>query len=217
MTDLAARLRIGRTIAANGAKLAARYFAERDTLLNDSKLAPLDLVTEADRAVENLLKAELTEAFPDDGFWGEETGGDPSRSLWVADPIDGTSNFVAGLPLWGTSLAYVEDEEDLAPGALNRTVKVVAVDALADVAPRIAPYKAFLQTVGIAAAPEELFRLAEILGQAGVTRISALGQMTAPEAGWHHDGRFNLLDLVTLTEIESSAEAAAESFAPYVD
>jgi myo-inositol-1(or 4)-monophosphatase len=109
MTDLAARLRIGRTIAENGAKLAARYFAERETLLNDSKLAPLDLVTEADRAVEKLLKTELTEAFPDDGFWGEETGGDPNRSLWVADPIDGTSNFVAGLPLWGTSLAYVED------------------------------------------------------------------------------------------------------------
>jgi myo-inositol-1(or 4)-monophosphatase len=109
--DLAERLRIGRTIAANGAKLAAQYFAERDTLLSDSKLAPLDLVTEADRAVEKLLKAELAEAFPDDGFWGEETGGDPSRSLWVADPIDGTSNFVAGLPLWGTSLAYVEDGE----------------------------------------------------------------------------------------------------------
>lgn len=111
MTDLSERLRVGRQIAANGAKLAAEYFARRDTLVNDSKLAPLDLVTEADRAVENLLKTELAEAFPKDGFWGEETGGDPSRSLWVADPIDGTSNFVAGLPLWGTSLAYVEDGE----------------------------------------------------------------------------------------------------------
>ena len=115
------------------------------------------------------------------------------------------------------SVAYVEDEEDLAPSGLNRTVKVVAVDALADAAPRIAPYKALLQTVGIAAEPEELYSLADILGQAGVTRVSALGQMTAPEAGWHHDGRFNLLDLVTLTEIEHSAQAAADSFAPYVD
>ena len=87
MTNLAERLSIGRNIAANGAKLAAEYFAKRDTLLNESKLAPLDLVTEADRAVEELLKAELAEAFPDDGFWGDETGGDPSRSLWVADPI----------------------------------------------------------------------------------------------------------------------------------
>jgi hypothetical protein len=41
--------------------------------------------------------------------------------------------------------------------------------------------------------------------------------MTAPEAGWHNDGRFNLLDLVTMTEIEHAAEAAADGFAPYVD
>ena len=73
------------------------------------------------------------------------------------------------------------------------------------------------QTVGIAASPEQLYRLADGLGQAGVTRISALGRMTAPEAGWHHDGRFNLLDLITLTEIEHSAETAADDFAAYVD
>ena len=71
--------------------------------------------------------------------------------------------------------------------------------------------------VGIAAAPEELFRLGTLLGEVGVTRISALGHMTAPEPGWHHDGRFNLLDLVTLTEIEQSAEGAANAFAPYTD
>lgn len=115
------------------------------------------------------------------------------------------------------SVAYVEDEGDLAPSGLNRTIRIIAIDALADVALRIAPYKAFLQTVGIAAPPEELYRLAGILGAVGVTRISALGQMTAPEAGWHHDGRFNLADLITLTEIERSAEAAADAFAPYVD
>ncbi len=115
------------------------------------------------------------------------------------------------------SVVFAENTDDLAPSGLNRTIKVVAVEALADAAPRIAPYKAFLQTVGIAAAPDELYRLARILGEAGVTRICALGRMTAPEAGWHHDGRFNLLDLVTITEIERSAEAAADGFAAYVD
>ena len=50
-----------------------------------------------------------------------------------------------------------------------------------------------------------------------MTRISAIGSMGAPEAGWHHDGRFNLLDLVRMTEIEQSAETAAESFARYAD
>ena len=115
------------------------------------------------------------------------------------------------------SVAYVEDAEDLAPSGLNRTVKIFAVDRLDDALPRIAPFKAFLQTVGIAAPPEELFRLGALLGEAGVTRICALGNMSAPEAGWHHDGRFNLLDLITMTEIDRSAEAAADGFASYVD
>ena len=39
--------------------------------------------------------------------------------------------------------------------------------------------------------------------------------MTSPEAGWHHDGRFNLLDLVRMVEIEQSAERAADALAPY--
>jgi hypothetical protein len=116
---------------------------------------------------------------------------------------------------WST--VYVDEPEDLAPSGLNRTIKIVAMDNLADTAPLIAPFKAILQTVGIASSPEELYQLANTLGAVGVTRICALGQMTAPEAGWHHDGRFNLLDLVTMTEIEASAEKSADDFAPYVD
>jgi hypothetical protein len=139
------------------------------------------------------------------------------RHQQEAKALSGTENDMMGDTDGAWSVAYVEDAEDLAPSGLNRTIKIVAVDTLDDVASRIAPYKAFLQTVGIAAPPEELYRLADLLGQVGVTRISALGQMTAPEAGWHHDGRFNLLDLVTLTEIEHSAEAAADGLAPYED
>jgi hypothetical protein len=100
---------------------------------------------------------------------------------------------------------------------LNRAIRIVAIDSLADVADRVAPYRAILQTVGIAAAPKQLFDLAAALGAVGVTRITALGDMTAPEAGWHHDGRFNLLDLVRITEIEGGAETAADRLASYVD
>jgi hypothetical protein len=82
---------------------------------------------------------------------------------------------------------------------------------------RIEAHRPFLQTAGVAAAPAELFRLAELLGAAGVTRISAIGAMSSPEAGWHHDGRFNLLDLVRMVEIEQSAEIAADPLAPYAD
>jgi len=122
---------------------------------------------------------------------------------------------VAGEGDW--TVVYNPSLQPLAPGALNRSVRVVAVDQLIDVIPLLAPHRAFLQTVGVAAAPRELFELAEQLGRAGVTRICALGQMTSPEAGWHHDGRFSLLDLVQMVDIDSSAEAAAETLAPYVD
>lgn len=113
------------------------------------------------------------------------------------------------------SLAYADAPQPLAPTAGGRSILVCAVDALDEVPALVAPHAQFLQTAGVAAEPRELYRLAESLGAAGVTRICALGAMTAPEAGWHHDGRFNLLDLVRMVEIESSAERAADALAPY--
>ncbi|MDN5506104.1 MAG: acyl-CoA reductase [Comamonas sp.] len=115
------------------------------------------------------------------------------------------------------SVAYSERLQPLAPTALYRTVAVVAVDRLDAALPVVAAQRDYLQTAGIAAGPEELYRLAGLLGAAGVTRISAIGSMSMPEAGWHHDGRFNLLDLVRMTEIEQSAELAAQPLAAYAD
>jgi hypothetical protein len=115
------------------------------------------------------------------------------------------------------AVAYADEPQPLAPTAAHRSIQVVAVDSLDDVIPLVEQHARFLQTAAVAAAPAELFRMAELLGRAGVTRICAIGAMTAPEAGWHHDGRFNLLDLVRIVEIEQSAERAAERFAPYAD
>jgi hypothetical protein len=120
----------------------------------------------------------------------------------------------AGTP-W--AVAYADEAQALAPTAANRSIQVVAVDRLDQVIAQVGQHRAFLQTAGIAADPAELFRLAELLGNAGVTRIAAIGSMSAPEAGWHHDGRFNLLDLVRIVEIEQSAERTADKFAPYAD
>lgn len=113
------------------------------------------------------------------------------------------------------SVAYADAPQPLAPTGGGRGILVCAVDALENAIPLLAPHAAFLQTAGVAAEPRELYRLAERLGSVGVTRITALGAMTAPEAGWHHDGRFNLLDLVRMVEIEASAERAADALAPY--
>ena len=74
-----------------------------------------DWLTEADGAVEALLKRELTAAFPDDGFQGEETGTGPAgRLTWVVDPIDGTSNFARGAPRWCVSIGLIEGDRALA-------------------------------------------------------------------------------------------------------
>jgi hypothetical protein len=139
------------------------------------------------------------------------------RSAEEMRGFDSDGRAVLGDAADAWSVVQVEATEPLAPSGLNRTLKIVAVDSLDAVVPLVTPFRAFLQSAAVAATPEELFRIAALLGEAGVTRISAFGRMTAPEAGWHNDGRFNLLDLVTITEIEQSAELAAEGFAPYVD
>lgn len=129
-------------------------------------------------------------------------------------PADGADALI-GDPDTAWSVSYTDAATPLAPTALQRSIVVAGVDTLDDVAPLAAAHSRYLQTAGVAASPEELYRLADQLGAAGVTRISAIGAMSVPEAGWHHDGRFNLLDLVRMTEIEHSAEAAADPYAPY--
>jgi len=62
-------------------------------------------VTAGDRAAERVLQAGLARLWPGDGFLGEEGGRAAGEATWVCDPIDGTSNFVAGLPWWGPGVA----------------------------------------------------------------------------------------------------------------
>ena len=138
------------------------------------------------------------------------------RSAHEMRALDGGATLL-GDPADPWSVVLLDDAVALSPSGLNRSVAVVAVDDLAEVPALVAPHRAYLQTAGIAAAPARLMAFADDLAMVGVTRISAIGRMTAPEAGWHHDGRFSLLDLVTMTEIEAGAEAAAEGFAPYAD
>jgi myo-inositol-1(or 4)-monophosphatase len=80
--------------------LAALSGVERETKADQS------LVTNIDRAIEDLVRAEVAARFPGDAFYGEESGGDPlaHERLWIVDPIDGTTNMVMGLPVWGVSI-----------------------------------------------------------------------------------------------------------------
>lgn len=67
-------------------------------------------VTEADLAVERAIRDRLAASRPDDGILGEEFGsaGDTTRQ-WIIDPIDGTANFLRGVPVWGTLIALAID------------------------------------------------------------------------------------------------------------
>jgi histidinol-phosphatase len=70
-------------------------------------------VTKADRGAERLLRRELRAAWPQDAVFGEEYGGTLAQSgrCWLLDPIDGTSSYVLGLPMFGTLLALLIDGE----------------------------------------------------------------------------------------------------------
>ncbi|WP_418190770.1 histidinol-phosphatase [Amycolatopsis albispora] len=70
-------------------------------------------VTDADTAVEDAIRALLATERPDDAVAGEERGGETAATgrTWVLDPIDGTKNFLRGLPVWATLIALVEDGE----------------------------------------------------------------------------------------------------------
>lgn len=68
---------------------------------------PQDFVSEVDHTTEWAIKDALARRFPDDGFMGEESGGDLSAASWIVDPIDGTSNFVRGTAYWCLSAAFV--------------------------------------------------------------------------------------------------------------
>jgi len=79
-----------------------------------TKSSPIDVVTEADRDTETLIRRRLNELRPEDGFLGEESGGDSGTSglTWVVDPIDGTVNYLYGIPAWSVSIAVVQGEPD---------------------------------------------------------------------------------------------------------
>lgn len=77
----------------------------------------VDLVTRADRASEELIVQEIARRFPSHDVLAEERGGGSKgadRPLWIVDPLDGTTNFAHGIPLWSVSIAVTAAGETLA-------------------------------------------------------------------------------------------------------
>jgi len=84
-----------------------------------AKSTPTDLVSEADHAAEHLIRERITAARPDDAVLGEEGGDTKGTSgiRWVVDPLDGTINFLFGVPQWAVSIA-AEDSQGVLVGVV---------------------------------------------------------------------------------------------------
>lgn len=111
--DLETRLRTAAAITRDAGKLALSYFNRRDALEIEHK-GMQDLVSVADRETEDLIRAGLCRAFPEDAIIGEEGGTDAARAsgpVWIIDPIDGTMNFLRGVPYWSVAVALVVDRQ----------------------------------------------------------------------------------------------------------
>ncbi|MEP6481869.1 MAG: inositol monophosphatase family protein [Rhodoglobus sp.] len=106
-------LTIARDVALRAGELA-KLRRSQGVSVAASKSSSVDIVTEADRETEAMIRAALAELRPDDGFFGEESGAEKGSSglTWVVDPIDGTVNFLYGIPHYAVSIAVVEGEPD---------------------------------------------------------------------------------------------------------
>jgi myo-inositol-1(or 4)-monophosphatase len=110
--DLELRLRFGQAIAIEAGQQARERYLRRHELVIESK-GVQNFVSEADRLCETTISGAIIAAFPNDSIIGEEHGmlDRGKGALWVIDPIDGTTNFLRGLPLWCVSIAVVSDNE----------------------------------------------------------------------------------------------------------
>ncbi len=106
-------LAIARTVAVEAGALILE--ARRGAVsVAAAKSSSVDVVTQVDRDAEALIRGRLAELRPGDGFFGEESGaeGGTSGLTWVVDPIDGTVNYLYGIPHYAVSIAVVEGEPD---------------------------------------------------------------------------------------------------------
>jgi myo-inositol-1(or 4)-monophosphatase len=112
--DLDARYAAARRVALAAAQRGMAFYRDREALAVTHKGDDRqDLVSIADRQVEEYIRAELSREFPADGLLGEEGGAADlqARCLWVIDPIDGTACFVNGLHAWCVSIGLMVDGE----------------------------------------------------------------------------------------------------------
>ncbi|MDX1736810.1 MAG: inositol monophosphatase family protein [Alphaproteobacteria bacterium] len=110
--------------AEKAGRALVRDFGEVEQL-QVSRKGPADFVSTADKKAEDLIRRELEKARPEFGFLLEEGGsveGEDSQSRWIVDPLDGTTNFLHGLPHFAISIA-LEERGEITAGVIYDPVK----------------------------------------------------------------------------------------------
>jgi len=115
-TESAERTTVARRAATAGASVAAERF--RTGIDAEQKTEKIDVVTQADRDAQTAVRDVLRESYPDEAVVGEEDDErkqvPDSGPAWIVDPIDGTTNYVRGMRVWGTAVAAVLDGQPVA-------------------------------------------------------------------------------------------------------
>ena len=119
-----ANLNVMMKVARKAGRALLKDFTEVENLQVSTK-GPGDFVSRADKQAEATIKEDLLYARPTYGFMGEEgaeiEGDDPTRR-WIVDPLDGTTNFLHGLPHWAVSIA-LEHKGQIVAGVVYDPVK----------------------------------------------------------------------------------------------
>jgi histidinol-phosphatase len=118
MSEYRTELEFARNVAILGGRVAMGHFRKQP---HSELKADGSIVTEADWAAEAQIRLRIARTFPDHNIYGEEEGltgaggGPPTDGAptWVIDPIDGTSNYAAGIPIWATLIALRVDDRSV--------------------------------------------------------------------------------------------------------
>ncbi len=205
MSQWSANINVMIKAARKAGRSLMRDFKEVENLQVSSK-GPGDFVSRADLKAEEILQEELMEARPNYGFCGEESaeikGTDPTRR-WIVDPLDGTTNFLHGLPHWAISIALEHKGEIVAAVIFNPSGEEMYIAEkgggawLNDKRIRTSGRKRLIEMIfstglpfgGRADLPETLQDLARILPAcAGVRRWGAASLDLAYTAAGRYDG-----------------------------
>ncbi len=230
-----ANLNIMLKAARKAGRSLAKDFREVENLTASMKGAG-DFVSKADIAAEEILKEELTTARPTYGWLGEESGGedgkDPTRR-WIVDPLDGTTNFLHGLPHWAVSIA-LEHKGKIVAGVVYDPSKDEMFFAekgggawMNESRLRVAARNKMIESLfatglpfaGRADLPETLQDLARLLPVcSGVRRWGAAALDLAYVAAGRYDGywerKLNIWDIAAGTLIAQEAGALLEGVDP---